>query len=86
MAAMYALKRAVEAEFQLESNELAVEPMPGRTGDYAWSVLLMFEAAEGGAGVLRRLATEQDPIRRVARRAIMLMHYDPDTGVDFGKA
>ena len=50
MAAMYALKRAVEAEFQLESNELAVEPMPGRTGVYAWSVLLMFEAAEGGAG------------------------------------
>ena len=86
MAAMYALKRAVEAEFQLESNELAVEPMPGRTGDYAWSVLLMFEAAEGGAGVLRRLATEQDPIRRVARRAIALLHYDPDTGTDLGKA
>ncbi|TCC29718.1 DEAD/DEAH box helicase [Kribbella speibonae] len=86
MAAMYALKRAVEAEFQLESNELAVEPMPGRTGDYAWSVLLMFEAAEGGAGVLRRLATEQEPIRRVARRAITLMHYDPDTGTDLGKA
>lgn len=86
MAAMYALKRAVEAEFQLESNELAVEPMPGRTGDHAWSVLLMFEAAEGGAGVLRRLATEQDPIHRVARRAITLLHYDPDTGADLGKA
>jgi len=86
MAAMYALKRAVEAEFQLESNELAVEPMPGRTGDHAWSVLLMFEAAEGGAGVLRRLATEPDPIRRVARRAIALLHYDPDTGVDLGQA
>ena len=86
MAAMYALKRAVEAEFQLESNELAVEPMPGRTGDYAWSVLLMFEAAEGGAGVLRRLATEQEPIRKVARRAIALLHYDPDTGADLGKA
>ena len=86
MAAMYALKRAVEAEFQLESNELAVEPMPGRTGDYAWSVLLMFEAAEGGAGVLRRLATEQDPLRRVARRAIAILHYDPDTGTDLGQA
>jgi hypothetical protein len=86
MAAMYALKRAVEAEFQLESNELAVEPMPGRTGEHAWSVLLMFEAAEGGAGVLRRLATEADPIRRIARRAITLLHYDPDTGADLGKA
>lgn len=86
MAAMYALKRAVEAEFQLESNELAVEPMPARTGDHAWSVLLMFEAAEGGAGVLRRLATEHEPIRGVARRAIQLLHYDPDTGADLGKA
>ena len=26
MAAMYALKRAIEAEYQLESSELAVEP------------------------------------------------------------
>ncbi len=86
MAAMYALKRGVEAEFQLEANELAVEPMPGRTGDHAWSVLLMFEAAEGGAGVLRRLATEPTPIRRVARRAIALLHYDPDTGADLHRA
>lgn len=86
MAAMYALKRAIEAVFQLESNELAAEPLPGRTGDHAWSVLLLFEAAEGGAGVLRRLATEPEPIRRVARRAIELLHYDPDTGIDLGKA
>jgi ADP-ribose pyrophosphatase YjhB (NUDIX family) len=86
MAGMYALKRAVEAEFQLESNELAVEPMPGRTGDYKWSVLLMFEAAEGGAGVLRRLATEDGSLRRVARRAIEILHYDPDTGTDLGHA
>lgn len=86
MAAMYALKRAIEAEFQLESNELAVEPMPGRTGPHAWSVLLMFEAAEGGAGVLRRLATEDGELRRVARRAISLLHYDPESGTDLGKA
>ena len=59
--------------FQLESNELAVEPLPGRTGDYAWSLLLMFEAAEGGAGVLRRLATEPDPLAPVARAR----HRDP---------
>lgn len=86
MAAMYALKRAVEAEYQLESNELAAEPMPGSAGDHAWSVLLFFEAAEGGAGVLRRLATEPEPIRHVARRAIELLHYDPDTHTDLGRA
>ena len=64
MALMYALKRAIEAVFQLESNELAVEPLPSHTGDHAWSRLLFFEAAEGGAGVLRRLATEDGQLRR----------------------
>jgi hypothetical protein len=86
MAAMYALKRATEAVFQLESNELAAEPLPERTGNHGWSVLLLFEAAEGGAGVLRRLATEPEQLQKVARRAIELLHYDPDTGVDRGKA
>ncbi|WP_433803399.1 DEAD/DEAH box helicase [Actinomycetospora sp. CA-084318] len=86
MAAMYALKRAVEARYELESSELAAEPMPARDGDHAWEYLLFFEAAEGGAGVLRRLATEPDELPAVARRAIELLHYDPDTGVDLGKA
>jgi len=86
MAAMYALKRGVEAVFQLESNELAVEPLPGGTDPLAWSRLLMFEAAEGGAGVLRRLATEQKQVHAVARKAIEILHYDPDTGQDRGKA
>jgi very-short-patch-repair endonuclease len=86
MAAMYALKRGVEAVFQLESAELAVEPLPGGSGDLAWSRLLMFEAAEGGAGVLRRLATEQGQVRAVARKALEILHFDPDTGADWGKA
>ena len=82
MAVMYALKRGIEAVFQLEDSELAVEPLPGRTGDYAWIVLLFFEAAEGGAGVLRRLATEHGQVGVVARRALELLHFDPDTGED----
>lgn len=86
MAAMYALKRAIEAVFQLESNELAVEPMPGGSTPDAWSRLLFFEAAEGGAGVLRRLATEEHQVHAVARKAIEILHYDPDTGEDRGKA
>ncbi|XGU18572.1 DUF1998 domain-containing protein [Rhodococcus sp. 3Y1] len=86
MAAMYALKRAVEAVFQLESNELAVEPMPGGSTPDAWSRLLFFEAAEGGAGVLRRLATEEQQMHAVARKAMEILHYDPDTGKDLGKA
>jgi ATP-dependent helicase YprA (DUF1998 family)/very-short-patch-repair endonuclease len=82
MAVMYALKRAIEAEFQLEDNELAAEPLPGRTGDQAWNVLLFFEAAEGGAGVLRRLATEHGRVRAVAVRALELLHFDPESGGD----
>lgn len=86
MAAMYALKRAIEAVYQLESDELAVEPLPGRTGDHAWSRLLFFEAAEGGAGVLRRVATEDGQLRLVGRKALELLHFDPDTGADRRRA
>ncbi len=86
MAVMYALKRAIEAEFQLEDNELAAEPLPGRTGEQAWNVLLFFEAAEGGAGVLRRLATEHGRTRAVADRALELLHFHPETGEDQRKA
>ena len=86
MALMYALKRAIEAVYQLESSELAVEPLPGNTGDHAWSRLLFFEAAEGGAGVLRRIATENGQLRVVARKALGLLHFDPDTGEDLHRA
>jgi ATP-dependent helicase YprA (DUF1998 family)/very-short-patch-repair endonuclease len=86
MALMFALKRAIEAVFQLESDELAVEPLPGRTGEHAWSRLLFFEAAEGGAGVLRRLATEDGQLRLVARKALELLHFNPDTGEDLHRA
>ena len=83
---MYALKRGIEAVYQLESDELAVEPLPGRTGDHAWSRLLFFEAAEGGAGVLRRLATEDGQLPIVARKALEILHFDPDTGADRHRA
>jgi ATP-dependent helicase YprA (DUF1998 family) len=81
-AGMYALKRAIETIYQLESSELAVEPLPGHTGDHAWSRLLFFEAAEGGAGVLRRVATEDGQLGVIARKALELLHFNPDTGED----
>ncbi|MBN9794432.1 DEAD/DEAH box helicase [Pseudonocardia sp. TMWB2A] len=86
MAAMYALKRAAEAHYQLESSELAVEPLPERSGPNAWARLLFFEAAEGGAGVLRRLAQEDGQLRRVATRALEILHFDPATGEDRKRA
>ena len=56
-----ALKNAIQVEFQLEDAELAAEPLPDRT---AGAVILFYEAAEGGAGVLRRLVAEPDALPR----------------------
>ena len=70
----YALKRGVEREFQLEESELMVEPLPNY--DERNSILL-YEAAEGGAGVLTRLARDPEAIRRVATRALELCHFAP---------
>jgi len=77
-----ALERAIEAEFQLEDSELDSKELPdledrGR--------MLLTEAAEGGAGVLGRLVAEPDALARVARRALSIVHYDPDTGVDLDR-
>jgi ATP-dependent helicase YprA (DUF1998 family) len=79
----YALERAIEATFQLEDSELSTQALPdpdeqGRT--------LFTESAEGGAGVLRRLVAEPDAIARVARTALELCHFDPDTGADLDHA
>jgi hypothetical protein len=42
-----ALKRAIEATYQLEDNELAVEPLPDSKNRRS---ILFYEATEGGAG------------------------------------
>ena len=68
----YALKRGIEAVYQLEESELMAEPLPTR--DNRQSILL-FEAAEGGAGVLTRLATEPDALAAVAAKALEILHF-----------
>ncbi len=74
-----ALKNAIQIEFQLEDAELAVEALPAEDRR---NVLLFYEAAEGGAGVLRRLAREPGAMPAVARAALELCHVDPATGAD----
>lgn len=68
----YALKRGIEAVYQLEESELMAELLPTR--DNRQSILL-FEAAEGGAGVLTRLATEPEALSAVAAKALEVMHF-----------
>jgi superfamily II DNA/RNA helicase len=84
----HGLLRGLETEFQLEEGELLSEPMPGRDDRRA---ILFYEATEGGAGVLARIARERDALARVAQQALKLMHYEwtgeqptPDTLEDRG--
>lgn len=68
----YALKRGIEGVFQLEELELAAEPLPDKDSRNA---ILLYEAAEGGAGVLSRIVSDSDAIRRVAARALEVCHW-----------
>jgi ATP-dependent helicase YprA (DUF1998 family)/very-short-patch-repair endonuclease len=78
-----ALKNAIQIHYQLEDNELAAEPLPNEDKR---NYILFYEAAEGGAGVLRRLVDEPRDLAAVARQALQLCHFDPDTGNDMRRA
>jgi ATP-dependent helicase YprA (DUF1998 family) len=79
----YALKRGIQACFQLEDAELAAEPLPSEKDR---RMFLFYEASEGGAGVLSRLVHEPDAMARVARQALEICHFDPESGEDQGRA
>jgi hypothetical protein len=79
----HALKNAIQLVYQLEDDELASEILPNTDRPRA---ILLYEAAEGGAGVLRRIVKDPDALGRIAREALRLCHFDPDTGDDLGQA
>lgn len=75
-----ALKNAIQVCFQLEDSELAAEPLPAIEPR---NQILIYESAEGGAGVLRRLVEDgQTALIEVAKTALELLHFDPVTGND----
>lgn len=76
-----AFKQAIQRHFQLEPRELSCEPMPSRQDRQE---ILFYEASEGGAGVLRQLVEDPTVLPALARRALELCHYDPDTLEDRG--
>lgn len=78
-----ALKNAIQACYELESNELASEPLPDRNDRRS---ILLYEAAEGGAGVLRRVIEDPMAIPMISRTALEICHFDPISGDDRRRA
>ncbi|MGO9809302.1 MAG: Zn-binding domain-containing protein, partial [Isosphaeraceae bacterium] len=78
-----ALKKAIQAVYQLEDNEIGCEPLPSPDDRRQ---ILFYEASEGGAGVLRRLLDEPDAFASVAREALRICHFHPETGSDSRRA
>lgn len=73
----HALLRGIEIVAELEEGELLGEALPRREDRRA---ILLYEATEGGAGVLNRLVSDRLRMAEVARQALTLMHYDLPTG------
>ena len=67
----HAILRGIEAVFQLEEGEMLAEPMPTRD---VRNGFLLYEATEGGAGVLTRLVSQENVLATVARTALRIMH------------
>ncbi|MBF6596052.1 MAG: DEAD/DEAH box helicase [Thermaceae bacterium] len=78
-----ATKSAIQVLYQLEDGELATEPLPSADDR---RLILLYESSEGGAGVLRRLVDDRRAFAEVARKALELCHFDPNTGEDLHRA
>jgi hypothetical protein len=74
----HALLRGLETVFQLEEGEILAEPMPVPD---ARTSFLLYEATEGGAGVLTRLVSDPDRLAQVAREALRILHFTIDNSM-----
>src|SRR5439155_7384243 len=67
----FAMQRGMEQYFQVEESELASD----RIGSGDKRSLLLWEAAEGGVGVLRRVVEEPNLIAKIATAALERLHF-----------
>ncbi len=72
-----ALAVGIVRTFQIESSEIIVEALPDRAHRQS---LLLYEASEGGAGVLHQLVESHERLQQVAANALQAMHYEPRDG------
>ena len=75
-----ALRQGVRLVCQVEENEIGAELI----GEGDTQSVLLWEAAEGGIGVAQMLMEEPDALINVARRALTICHFNPDTGEPSG--
>lgn len=68
----YALKRAIETEFQIESSELGVQLM----GNPDNPNIFLFESAEGSLGILSQLVSDNKAFHRVIDAAYKLCRFE----------
>lgn len=72
---MYALKRAIELEFQVEPREIGVSQM----GDKDNPNIFIYESAEGSLGILSQVVEDISIFNKLIRRAIEVCRYhDPE--------
>ncbi len=71
-----AIQRGMQFVYQVEEQEIAVELI----GEGEHERLLLWEAAEGGTGVWERMLADPDSFATVAREALRICHFDPETG------
>ena len=71
----FALKRALERQFQIEEGEIGVWIM-GTTEE---KNILVYEASEGSLGILSELMSNTRKMHRLFQEAYAAMHFDPET-------
>jgi hypothetical protein len=77
----HAIHLGLSAVFQIDYKEIASD----RIGEGRMRNILLWEAAEGGVGVLKRLVDEYDAMNRIANKALEICHFDPKTGKELDK-
>jgi superfamily II DNA/RNA helicase len=80
----YALLRAIEQIFQVESREITAVTM----GENEFKNIMIYEASEGSIGILTQLVKEKEAFKKVIRKAYEICYFENgnDTREDLPQA